>query len=85
MSLGITTVQLGKNGYNEKSLENIRFFFKSRKDLKVNILKSYIRNQEELKELKEKMLKDLGIHYTAKVVGYSIFLKKWKREMRKEN
>lgn len=83
MSLGITTVQLGKNGYNEQSLQNIKNFFKTRKDLKIAVLKSFIRGQEELKELKEKILSDLGAHYTARVVGYSIFLKKWKREMRK--
>ena len=30
----------------------------------------------------EKMLADLGENYTARIVGYSIFLKKWKRKMR---
>ncbi len=84
MSLGITTIQLGKNGYNERSLENIKKVFLRHKDLKITILRSCLRNQEELRSLKEKILKDMGIHYTARIVGYSIFMKKWKREIRKE-
>ncbi len=82
MSLGITTIQLGKSGYNERNLENIKTFFLRHKDLKVTILRSCLRNQGELKSLKEKILSDLGPNYTARVVGYSIFFKKWKRQMR---
>jgi RNA-binding protein YhbY len=82
MSLGIVTIQLGKSGYEEGNKENIKKALDKHKNIKVAVLKSYIRNQQQLKELKEKMLADLGENYTARVVGYSIFLKKWKRKMR---
>ena len=82
MSLGLVTIQIGKAGYGEGNRENIRKVLDQHKNIKVAVLRSYIRNQDDLKRLKERMLSDLGPNYTARVVGYSIFLKKWKRQMR---
>ncbi|MBS3074629.1 YhbY family RNA-binding protein [Candidatus Pacearchaeota archaeon] len=82
MSLGLVTIQLGKAGYNEGSRENIKKALEHHNNIKVVVLRSYIRDREQMDELVNRILNDLGEKYTARVVGYSIFLKKWKRKMR---
>jgi hypothetical protein len=45
-------------------------------------LKSCCRDRAELKEMGEKILEKLGTTYTLRIIGYTIVVKKWRREKR---
>ena len=57
------------------SIENA---FKTHMNLKIQVLKSYASNKKVVVELSEKILEKLGKRYTARVLGHSIFIKKWR-------
>ena len=78
----IRQIQLGKNGLTENFIGNIKHQFDNCKNLKISVLKSCCREKEELKKISEEILDKLGKTYTAKIIGYTIIVKKWRREMR---
>lgn len=78
----IRQIQLGKNGLTESFIGNIKHQFDNCKNLKISVLKSCCRDKEELKKISEEILDKLGKTYTAKIIGYTIIVKKWRREMR---
>ena len=74
--------QLGKNGITpefvkdiEKRLENDRNI-----TMKVSVLKS-IRpeGKKDVKKYADELLEKLGEKYTVKTLGFSIFLRKWRK------
>ena len=75
-------IQLGKNRVTEHFIKTLSGHFKNHEDVKVSVLKGATRNKEELKKISEEILDGLGKNYTARVLGFTIFLKKWKRNMR---
>ena len=75
-------VQLGKNGITENFIETLEGHFKNHKDVKVNVLKNAGHKREKIIEYKIEILEKLGKNYTARVVGFTISLKKWKRDVR---
>ncbi len=78
------TLQIGKNGLTAAILENIKNFFKKHRDVKVILLKSAGHDKARVKEIAEKIQSELGEKYTYKIVGFTIFLKKW-RKVQKES
>ncbi len=75
-------VQLGKKGITENFIETLRDHFKKNDDVKVSVLKSAGHKKENIKKYSEKILDNLGKNYTAKIIGFSIFLKKWRKAQR---
>lgn len=82
MQTTIRQIQLGKNGLTEGFLCNIKHHFDNCKNIKISVLKSCCRDKEKLKEISNELLENLGKNYTAKIIGYTIVVKKWRREMR---
>ncbi|MFA5953819.1 MAG: YhbY family RNA-binding protein [Candidatus Pacearchaeota archaeon] len=78
----IREFQLGKNGLTENFLENLRNSFKKSKSVKISVLRSCCRDKKELKEISEKIVDSLGKNYTFKTIGYTINLKKWRKDVR---
>jgi RNA-binding protein YhbY len=78
----IRQMQLGKNGLTEGFICNLKHHFDNCKNIKISVLRSCCRDKEELKEITEKILNSLGDNYTAKAIGYTISLKRWRRQMR---
>lgn len=78
----IRQLQLGKNGLTESFIENLKLIFEKGNNVKISVLKSCCRNKEELNEISEKILNSLGKNYTAKIIGYTINLKKWRKQVR---
>ncbi|MCA9488033.1 MAG: hypothetical protein KC516_03675 [Nanoarchaeota archaeon] len=78
----IRQIQLGKNGLTESFLENLKNQFENINNIKVSVLRSCCRDKDELKEISKRMLDFLGKNYTAKLIGYTISLKKWRKDMR---
>jgi len=75
-------IQLGKNKVTDKFIETLRSHFKNHDSVKVSVLKSATRNRVEMKKISDEILDGLGKNYTAKKLGFTIFLKKWRKNMR---
>jgi len=80
--VAIRNIQLGKLGVTDNFIESLKNQFKTCKNVKISVLKSCCRDREELKEISRKILDKLGKTYTAKIIGYTIIVKKWRKEMR---
>ena len=78
----ISQVQLGKNGVTANFIETLKTHFKNHKDVRIVVLKSCCRDRNEIKDISEKILEKLGKNYTAKRIGYTIFVKKWRKPVR---
>ncbi len=73
------SMQLGKNGLTESFKEQIKSNFKNYDNIKISVLKSGGRDKEKIKQIAQEIIKKLGAKYTYKVIGFSIFLKKWRK------
>ncbi len=76
------TVQLGKNGLTGNFIETLRNHFNKHANIKINVLRGAGHDREKVKKFNEEILEKLGKNYTSKIVGFSIFLKKWRKSMR---
>ena len=56
-----------------------RMHFKKREDVKICVLKSAGHSKENIKKIAEEIKKELGNNYTYRMVGFTIFLKKWRK------
>ena len=75
-------VNLGKNGVTENFIDTLRDHFKNHENVKISVLKSAGHSKEEVKKYSERILEKMGKRYTSKTIGFTIFLKKWKKDMR---
>lgn len=72
-------LQIGKNGLTKEFLENLKNFFKNTDNIRISVLSSGTRNKEEMKKWAEKIILELGKNYTAKTIGWTIVLRKWRK------
>lgn len=79
MKAKMTTINIGKNGLTPATFEIIQSHFKTRENIKIVLLKSAGHTKENTKEIAERIQQELGKHYTHKIVGFTIFLKKWRK------
>ncbi len=82
MNLLQSTLQIGKNGLTPEVLETIKIHFKKRASVKIVLLKSAGHDRAKTKEIAEKIQAELGKNYTYRIVGFTIFLKKWRKEQK---
>ena len=75
-------VQLGKQGITENFITTIRHHFNKHGNVKVHVLRSAGHNKEDIKKYAGDIIEKLGKNYTAKIIGFSIFVKKWRRAVR---
>lgn len=75
-------MQLGKKGLTLEFLEDIKKRFENIqvKNIKVSVLKSARESKKDVKDFSQKIVEFLGKKYTARVIGFSIFIKKWRKE-----
>ena len=78
----IGQVQLGKNGITPNFVETLKNQFKNHENVKISVLKNNSRNKKRIKELSEEIIEKLGKRYTARVIGFTIVVKKWRRAIR---
>jgi len=74
----VKTIQLGKHGITDNFIESLKNQFKNSRTVKVSVLKSA--NREDLKKYQDELLEKLGKNFTAKKIGFTIILKKWRKE-----
>ncbi len=77
------TMQLGKKGMTENFIESLRKAFNTRENVKVTVLKSATRDRQELREIADKLVSKLGKNFTYRIVGFTIFIKKWRKPPKK--
>lgn len=78
----ISTVQIGKNGISENTIETIKSHFKNHQNVKVVLLKNSKRDRNKIKKTADNILNQLGKNYTYRIVGFTIFIKKWRKPQR---
>jgi len=76
------TLQIGKNKLTQNFIETLKNYFKKHEYVKISVLKSCCRNRQELEKIAEEILGELGRAYTARIIGYTIVIKKWRKAVR---
>ncbi len=72
------TMQMGKNGLTDGFLEALKNTFELHEQVKISILKSAEHNRQEIREMAESIITELGKRYTYRIVGFTIFIRKWR-------
>lgn len=75
-------IQLGKNRVTENFIESLKSFFKNHENVKISVLKTVTRDKNELKNMAAEIVDKLGRNFTAKTIGYTIVVKKWRKNVR---
>jgi RNA-binding protein YhbY len=75
-------MQLGKNGITENFVQTLKRYFENHEQVKISVLKSIRENRGDMKKHSEEILDKLGKNYTAKLIGFKIVLKKWRKDKR---
>jgi RNA-binding protein YhbY len=78
----IAKIQLGKNGITENFILTLKSHFENHVNVKVVVLRNFCRDKKQLNEIEAKILDKLGKNYTAKSIGYTIAIKKWRKDVR---
>jgi RNA-binding protein YhbY len=79
MKTKISTIQIGKNGLTDGTLELLKNSFKTRENVKVVLLKNAGHTKENVKEVADRIQEELGKQYTHRIVGFTIAIKKWRK------
>lgn len=74
-------IQLGKKGLTKEFLEDVKKRFESPfvKNIKISVLKSTRENKEIVNKYGEKIIDFLGNKFTYRILGFSIFINKWRK------
>jgi RNA-binding protein YhbY len=79
MNKPLVNLQIGKNELKGGFIESLKNAFKTRQDVRVHILKSAGHTREKVRKMAEEIVSRLGKKYTYKIVGFTIFVKKWRK------
>ena len=80
--LPMSTIQVGKNGLTHGIIQKIRNDFTKRENVKIHLLKAAGHEKAQVKQMVEAIIEQFGVNYTYRVMGFSIFLKKWRKDKR---
>lgn len=74
-------MQLGKKGLTQEFLAQIKHSFddSQTKNMKVHVLRSARESKKDVQLYADKIQQYLGPHFTYRVLGFTIFLKKWRK------
>jgi RNA-binding protein YhbY len=77
----LTKIQIGKSGLTKEFIEDLKKRFENKQNIKVSVLKSAFKEnpKKEVREITDKILKELGEKFTARIIGHTIALKKWRK------
>jgi len=78
----ILFTQLGKQGLTDNFIDTLKNHFKKHDVVRISVLKSAGHDKKKVKEHSDKLLDDLGVNYTSKIIGFTIILKKWRKAKR---
>tara|TARA_Y100000034_G_C6793605_1_gene355484 strand:- start:507 stop:752 length:246 start_codon:yes stop_codon:yes gene_type:complete len=75
----IGSIQIGKQRITENFIISLKNLLKKHWNVKISVLKSATRNKEEIREFADEIIEKLGKNYTSKIIGFTIFIKKWRK------
>jgi RNA-binding protein YhbY len=75
----VRNIQLGKQGITENFIESLKTQFQNSRTVKISVLPSARQNKDDVKKYSEELLEKLGPHFTSKLIGFTIILKKWRK------
>lgn len=75
---GVAKIQIGKNGIGENFFQTLEGYFKAHKNVKIVVLKSAREDKENTKKYAQEILTRMGDKFSARVIGHTIALKKWR-------
>lgn len=76
MRKGLARFQIGKNGVTDNFRDSLASAFKTRKILKISVLKGAVRDKEKVKEMAEELINSMEGSYKYRVIGFTIVLRK---------
>ena len=74
-----TEMQLGKNGITDNFIKTLKNGFTFHENVRISVLKSAGHARNKVKEYEEEILQKLGLNYTARRIGFTIVVKKWRK------
>ena len=81
--------QIGKQGLTEGFIELLATTFKKHDLVKISILKTCTRDREQVKEMANELCTKLENiekkNFTAKIIGFTLFIKKWRKKITSKN
>ncbi|MDD5192604.1 MAG: YhbY family RNA-binding protein [Candidatus Nanoarchaeia archaeon] len=79
-------MQIGKNRLTPEFIKDIERRLEKYRNavVKISVLKSARENKGDVKKYAEELLDNLGPNYTAKTMGFTITLRKWRKVRIKE-
>ncbi len=77
-----TEMQLGKNGITDNFIQTLKLHFQKHEHVRISVLKSAGHEKGKIKKYSDEILEKLGSHYTARIIGFKIILKKWRKARR---
>lgn len=80
--MALKKLQIGKNGLTKEFIENLRKDFENTQHIRISVLKSAGHDKASVKDISEKILKELGTSYTCKIIGFTLALRKWRQARR---
>jgi len=84
MKTRLVSFNLGKNGLTRNFIDSLEKTFKKHDLVKVSILKSATRNRSEIRKIAQEICSELKKliekDFTAKIVGFTIYIKKWRKK-----
>jgi len=85
--LPLSQLQIGKKGLTENFFDILKSHFKEHKNVKVVVLKSARssgkQGKKNVEKFAEEIIAELGNKYTYRILGFTIFVKKWRKVVRK--
>jgi RNA-binding protein YhbY len=74
-------LQLGKKGLTSEFIADIERRLEKYRNatVKIRVLKSARESKDDVKKYAEELKQKLGEKYTCRTLGFSIFLKKWRK------
>ncbi len=83
MKQTLVTFNLGKQGLTEGFIDALEKTFKKHNLVKVTILRSATRDKAQVREMAQEICFELKKRYqkdfTAKIIGFTFYIKKWRK------
>lgn len=74
---------MGKNKLSAEFINQVRSALEKEKLIKISVLRSACRDREELKELASGLVRELGLNYDFKIIGYVITVMKFRKSFKR--
>ena len=75
-------IQIGKQGITNNFISTLKNNFRRHDQVRVKVLKSARKDKDDVKKYSEQILEKLENNYNARVIGFIIVLRKWRKPVR---